>query len=55
MVKYKHILMLSAAILIIIIGYYTTIKAKTLIVDLGALDVEVITDDTTYLLGGRSS
>ena len=49
--KYKPILLLSAVILIIIIGYYTIITAKTPVVNLGALDVEVITDDTIYLLG----
>ena len=49
--KYKHILLLSAVILIIIIGYCTIIAAKTPVVNLGTLDVEVLTDDTIYLLG----
>ena len=49
--KYKPILLLSAVILIIIIGCYTIITAKTPVVTLGALDVEVLTDDTIYLLG----
>ena len=49
--KYKPILLLSAVILIIIIGYYTIITANTPVVNLGALDVEVLTNDTIYLLG----
>lgn len=49
--KVKPILLLSAVILIIMIGYYTVITAETAVVNLGALDVEVITDDTIYLLG----
>jgi hypothetical protein len=49
--KYKNILLLSAVILIIVIGYYTIITTKTPAVNLGSLDVEVITDDTIYLLG----
>ncbi len=49
--KYKPILLLSAVILIIIIGYYTIITAKTPVVDPRALDVEIHTDDAIYLLG----
>ena len=49
--KYKPVLLLSAVILIIIIGYYTVITAETPVVNLGALDVEVVTDNTIYLLG----
>ena len=48
--KYKPVLLLSAVILIII-GYYTVITAETPVVNLWALDVEVVTDDTIYLLG----
>ena len=51
--KYKHILLLSAVILIIIIGYYTIITAKTSVVELEALDVEILTDDTIYLQGEK--
>lgn len=49
--KYKPVLLLSAVILIIVIGYYAVITAETPVVNLGALDVEVVTDDTIYLLG----
>lgn len=49
--KVKPILLLSAIILIIIIGYHTIITAETPVFNLGALDVEVVTDDKIYLLG----
>jgi hypothetical protein len=49
--KYKPILLLSAVILIIIIGYYTAIMAKTPVVDPRALGVEIDTDGALHLLG----
>lgn len=49
--KFNPVLLLSAVILILIIGYYTVMTAETPVVNLGALDVEVVTDDTVYLLG----
>ncbi len=49
--KYKYVLLMSAVILTIIIGYYTIITAEIPIVEPEALNVEIRTDDTTYLLG----
>ena len=42
---------MSTVILIIIIGYFTIIIAKIPVVEPEALDVEICTDDTSYLLG----
>jgi len=42
---------MSTVTLIILIGYYTIIIAKIPFVEPEALDVEIRTDDTTYLLG----
>lgn len=49
--KYIPILLMATVLLIVIIGYHTTITDETPIVEPRALNIEIQTDDNVYLLG----
>ena len=49
--KYIPILLMTTVLLIILIGYHTTITDKTPIIEPRALNIDIQTDDNIYLLG----